>query len=209
MKIKKIEQKSEPKTILGKIWNFLWKDESIWSWIVSLVLAFLLVKFIFFPGLSLLLGTSMPLVVVESSSMHHSGSFLGNILGLQDDFEIWWQEKGSWYLEQGISKLEAEKWPLRTGFEMGDIILVTKSKNLEIGDIIIFEANQKHPLIHRIVEIKNENNELVYETKGDNNSGQLTIEKSITRDKIIGKAQFKIPKLGWVKLGFVKLFQGF
>jgi len=199
----------EFKQTAKKIWNFLWKDESIWSWIVSLVLAFLLVKFIFFPGLSLLLGTSMPLVVVESSSMHHSGSFLGNILGLQDDFEIWWQEKGSWYLEQGISKLEAEKWPLRTGFEMGDIILVTKSKNLEIGDIIIFEANQKHPLIHRIVEIKNENNELVYETKGDNNSGQLTIEKSITRDKIIGKAQFKIPKLGWVKLGFVKLFQGF
>src|SRR3989344_3042087 len=199
----------EFKQTAKKIWNFLWKDESIWSWIVSLVLAFLLVKFIFFPGLSLLLGTSMPLVVVESSSMHHSGSFLGNILGLQYDFEIWWQEKGSWYLEQGISKLEAEKWPLRTGFEMGDIILVTKSKNLEIGDIIIFEANQKHPLIHRIVEIKNENNELVYETKGDNNSGQLTIEKSITRDKIIGKAQFKIPKLGWVKLGFVKLFQGF
>jgi len=195
------------KQALSKTWNFLWKDDSLLSWVVSLILAFVIVKFIFFPFLSIILGTSMPLVVVESGSMHHPGSFVGNVIGLEDNFEIWWQEKGKWYLDKGLTKTEAGEWPLKTGLEMGDIVVASRKDNLKVGDIIIFEARQKHPIIHRIVKIKEINGKVYYETKGDNNSGQLSVEKSISEDDIIGKAVLRIPFLGWVKLAFVKLFQ--
>lgn len=188
-----------------KTWNFIWNDDSIWSWIISIILAFIVVKFIFFPLLSLALGTQLPLVVVESSSMHHPGSFVGNAIGLQDSFQTWWNNAKEWYLEKNITEAEAENWPFRTGLEKGDIVIVSKAKNPEVGDIIIFNAQQAHPIIHRIVDIKTINGNVVYSTKGDNNSGQLFVEQQIPDDAIVGKALFKIPKLGWLKLGITEL----
>jgi len=205
--MKKEKKKDEPKTLAGKIWHFLWKEDSLLSWIVSLVLAFIIVKFIFFPLLSLIFATSMPLVVVESGSMHHPGSFIGNTLGLQSNFQLWWQQSGNWYQNRGITETQAENWPLNTGLEIGDIVLVSGRGTPEIGDIIIFNANQQHPLIHRIIGIKNISGEIYYSTKGDNNSDQLVAETSIPKDALIGKAILRIPKLGWIKLVFVKLFQ--
>ncbi len=201
--IKQIKQQSK------KIWDFLWKSDSLASWIVSLILAFIIIKFIFFPLLSLILGSSMPLVVVESTSMHHPGNFIGNTIGSEHSFESWWKEKGEWYSNNGINKQDAKEWNLNSGLEMGDIVVVGKADNLKIGDIIIFQANRKYPIIHRIVEIKNIQGQKVYSTKGDNNSRQLTSEKNITKKDIIGKALIKIPKIGWTKLGIVKFFELF
>jgi len=197
------------KETASKIWHFLWKDDSIWSWIVSLILAFIIVKFVFFPLLSLIFATSLPLVVVESGSMHHPGSFVGNVIGSQDRFQLWWSQAGNWYTGRGITETEAENWPFKTGMEIGDIILVSGYGKPEIGDVIIFNANQQHPIIHRIIDINGVDGELYYSTKGDNNSEQLIAEKDIPADALIGKAILKIPKLGWIKLGFVKLIQAF
>lgn len=190
---------------LKKFWNWLWHSDSILSWIVALLLAFVTVKFILFPFLSFLLGTSLPLVVVESSSMEHPGSFIGNVIGAEDNFELFWQEKGSWYEQKGITKNEAKQWPLKTGFDKGDIIIVYGRSKAETGDIIIFEANQKHPVIHRAISTENG----IIETKGDNNAAQLPSEKNIQEDEVIGKAVFRIPKLGWVKLAFVEIIEAF
>jgi len=202
-------QTEEEKPVAWRVWHFIWKDNSLLSWIVSLALAFIIVKFIFFPTLSLLLATPMPLVVVESGSMHHPGSFIGNVIGFEDNFELWWQSHGSWYTGRAIEKQEAEKWPLKTGLEMGDIVLIIGHGEIEVGDIIVFNANRKHPLIHRVVSIQEEKGTRYYETKGDNNSGQLSIEKRIPENAVIGKAVMRIPKLGWIKLGLVKIFNSF
>jgi len=196
------------KHTLKDAWNFIWKGDSLLSWICSLAIAFIVVKFIFFPLLSLAFGTPLPLVVVESSSMHHPGGFIGNAIGLEDSFEFWWEQKGSWYNSRGIEKADASTWPLKTGLEMGDIVIVSgHDKEIEVGDIIIFNANKKYPLIHRVVGIKKQGDEIYYETKGDNNSGQLKIEKNISEDAVVGKAIFRIPKFGWIKLGLVKILE--
>lgn len=199
------------KTALKKSWNFIWNDDSWLSWIVSLVLAFIIVKFIFFPLLSFALASSLPLVVIESGSMSHasSGSFLGNIFGTQNSFDLWWQVQGNWYESKVIRKQEVETWHFRGGMEKGDIIVVYGRGNLEVGDIIIFNANTQYPIIHRIINISEINGEKFYSTKGDNNQGQLEIEKNIPESAIIGKAAFKIPLLGWLKLGFVELINLF
>jgi len=185
-----------------KFWNWLWNSNSLLSWIVSLALAFIIVKFVFFPLLSLTLGTSLPLVVVESSSMEHpQAGFVGNVIGSENSFELFWKEQGQWYENKNIDEQEAEKWPLKTGFDKGDIMVVWGRSNLEVGDVIIFEANTQHPIIHRVVSV----NGNVIETKGDNNPEQLSVEKNISENDVVGKAVFRIPKLGWVKLAFVEI----
>lgn len=199
----------EAKEAAKKTWKFIWKDDSIWSWIVSLILAFIIVKFIFFPLLSLGLGTSLPLVVVESESMHHPENFISNWFGALSSFSVWWNENHAWYESKGITEQDAESWRLRGGLEKGDIVVVYGRSSIKIGDIIIFNANQAHPIIHRVIGIETINNQTVYSTKGDNNQGQLEVEKNIPESAILGKAVFRIPKLGWLKLAIVELINYF
>ena len=61
------------------VWKFIWEDDSIWSWMLNIILAFVLIKFIVYPGLGLLLGTSYPVVAVVSESMEHN-----------EPFDEWW-----------------------------------------------------------------------------------------------------------------------
>ena len=205
----KQESKKERDNIFKKTWNFLYKDDSLLSLIISLIIIFLIIKFIFFPLLTLVFGTSLPLVIVESNSMHHSGNFIDNFFSSSPAIDLWWDEKGQWYLDKNLSRSDISPWDFRVGMEKGDIIFVRgiSPENIEIGDVIIFEAGQQHPIIHRVIAIKTSaSGSLIFETKGDNNSGQLNIEKNILENQIIGKAIYKVPKLGWVKLFFVELF---
>ncbi|MAG47721.1 hypothetical protein CL617_03875 [archaeon] len=180
---------------LRKLWKFIWNDNSIYSWIINVVLAFVIVKFLIFPGLGFLLDTSHPLVAVVSCSMEHNG---GN-------FEKWWEDNGKWYEDHGITKSDFENYKLRNGFSKGDII-VLRGGNLEKGDIIVFSGRSDNPIIHRIVSKNNE----VYQTKGDNNLDIISTlgENRITEDIILGKAYFRIPYLGWLKVWFSEIFEG-
>ena len=178
-------------------WNFLWKSDSPWSWIADFAIAFILVRFVFFPLLSLMLSTSLPLVVVESGSMEHSGT----------PFGLWWSQSGQWYLDRGISEEQFQSFPFSNGFDKGDIIISMGSNNYQRGDVIIFQSTvQTTPIIHRLIY---QNDDLTFATKGDHNAVQLEQEKSIPKNAIISKAVFRIPKIGWLKLFFVQLIQGF
>lgn len=208
-----IGKNNEVISSLKKFWNFVWKDNSVWSWLTALILAFIIVKFIFFPLLSLATGTALPLVVVESSSMHHSSNYIENLLLTFGGFSDWWNQYSDWYEDNNITKEEFSNFPLRTGFDKGDIMFVIGDSSPEIGDVIIFEANQAYPIIHRVVNIQEINNQIIYSTKGDNNNepgrAQLPIETSIKESQIIGKAVLRIPLLGWVKLVFVEIINAF
>lgn len=172
---------------LKKIWNFIWKEDSFASWVVNVILAFLIVKFLIFPGLGFVLETSHPVVAVVSESMNHNGYF--------DD---WWERQGSWYEKKGISKEVFQTFDMKNGFSKGDIIFLKGKESFEIGDIIVFTANSNNPIIHRVVA----KNEDVYQTKGDANSdsSESLGETSITNARIIGKALFRVPYLGWIKV---------
>jgi len=202
--MEQIKEQKEPNK-LRQGWNWIWHSDSILSWFVALVLAFVVVKFIFFPTLSFLLGTQLPLVVVESSSMEHPGSFIGNVIGTEGNFELWWGEMGAWYEQNNIDKDDTNSWSLKTGFDKGDIMVVYGRFEPEVGDVVIFDAGTQHPIIHRIVSIDGD----TIQTKGDNNNGQLPVEKSISKSDLVGEAVFRIPKLGWVKLVFVEIINAF
>src|SRR3989344_3317873 len=186
-------------SLLKKIWRFIWHDDSFLGWIVSLVVIFLIVKFIFFPVLFLVTGTKLPLVVVESCSMYHPGTGTPFV-----NFEEWWKSKSGNYKQFDIDKEMFEEFSIKNGFNKGDIIFAIgkNPEKLELGSIIIFNAEQQHPIIHRIVRISTTNDERTFSTLGDNNPAQHPFEKSINEDQVIGKAVAKIPYVGWIKLIF-------
>jgi signal peptidase I len=210
--------KKKPETFLGKIWYFIWHDDSILSWIVNVIVAFLLIKFIVYPGLGLIMGTNYPVVAVVSGSMYHGLEHKGNVYDIcgnaytkkefRPNFEDWWDNCGSWYVENNnITKDEFKNFPLRNGFAKGDIIVLRGAKDIEIGDIIVFDANQNYPIIHRIIEISEGNGTYKYTTKGDHNPGVGFIDQNIIQEKIYGKAYFKVPYLGYVKILAVDLLK--
>lgn len=216
-----------------KTWNWIWNSDSFLSWLVALVLIFIFVKFIFFPVLSLIFGTSLPLAGVESSSMDHqiveddSGrlNLCGNSYSKEEkiyiSFDDYWEICGDWYEDHEISKENFSEFSLKNGFRKGDIILVWGRFEPEVGDIIIFKPNPgstaPRPIIHRIVEVREENGEKIYETKGDHNEFQLTSsnnfystdETNIKENQILGKAILRIPYLGWPKIWLVELLKLF
>lgn len=207
------EKKS--KAVLKKVWHFVWEDNSIWSWIVNIILAFILIKFLVYPGLGLALGTSYPIVAVVSNSMEHNY-----------DFDTWWQNSEEYYSGIGIVKSSFEKFPLKNGFNKGDIMVLWRANpnNIKIGDVIVFisaRTNPKpDPIIHRIIIIEENNGNTAYQTKGDNyitNRRQINAcfpdgciyESDIQQSQIIGKALFKVPYLGYIKIWFVDLLNFF
>jgi hypothetical protein len=184
------------KEALTKFWTFLKKDS--WaSLAVTLLIAFILILFVFFPLLQWTTGTSLPLVIVESCSMYHDETGFESIIGK------------SAYSQNEINLEDTKDWDFQKGLTKGDIVFVIGTKKPKQGDVVIFIPNEDartgKQIIHRIVDDAEP-----YGTLGDNNPSQLrrgnnqnNIEETIIyQNQIMGKAVFKIPYLGWIKLIF-------
>jgi signal peptidase I len=210
-----------------KIWHFLWHEDSILSWITSIVIAFILIKFIVYPGLGVVLGTNLPVVAVISESMDHSMTLrctninsitkecikynyeiCGNNFDKKSsiNFDRYWELCGEWYDNRSITKEEFQTYAFKNGFKKGDIIILkgVDYDKLEIGKVIVFNAKYNYPVIHRVIDV----NDFV-QTKGDHNPRQIEDsklnERYITKDQLLGQAWFKIPYLGYVKIFAVDL----
>lgn len=197
MEIKKLKKN------WNKFWFVVWKDDSFIGWILSIIFIFIIIKFIFFPVLNFVTGTELPLAIVESCSMYHQGPI--------PNFNEWWNKHQNKYLKYDIGQQNFIDYRFTNGFNKGDILFVIGANpdKLEIGDVIIFDAKANHPIIHRIISIKEEDGKRIFSTLGDNNKNQLTgnnnpsriDETHITEDQIRGKAIIKVaPFLGWGKL---------
>jgi signal peptidase I len=218
---------------IKKGWHWIWHSDNWLSWVVALLIIYIAVKFIFFPTLSLIFGSSLPLAGVESSSMDHHIilddynrlTLCSSIYSQNEekqigsvDFDKYWSVCGNWYQDKNISKEQFSKFTLSNGFRKGDVIIVWGRFTPKIGDIIIFQPNSgstaPRPIIHRIVKI---NGDGTFQTKGDHNGEQLTVsnnnngidETHISENQIIGKAIIKIPYLGWPKIWMTELITAF
>lgn len=201
-KKEKKKQPKKPTTWYGKVWFFIWHDNSIWSWIVNIILAYIIIKFLVYPGLGLAFGTHFPIVAVVSNSMEHN----------RIPFDEWWVENEDNYLALNITKADFEKYPFKNGFNRGDIMFLIgkEPEDLKIGDVLVFQSKKPYPIIHRI--IKKENKGMwVFQTQGDNNEGQIRDdeldETRVLEKQILGKAVLRIPWLGYVKIWFVELLR--
>ncbi len=180
---------------LKKFWNFIWNDDSLLSWVLNIIIAFVLVKFIIYPGLGLLLGTTHPVVAVVSGSMEHNGY----------TFNSWWEMNKGAYKQFNITKSDFGNYSLINGFNKGDLMVLGSAKNIKKGDVLVFVGSGGEAIIHRVVSYQNLDGKIFVQTKGDNNPGSRFDEINITNDRFIGKTKFKIPYLGWFKLLFLKI----
>lgn len=188
---------------LKKAYRFLKEDNSALSWVLNVVIAFVVIKYLFYPGIGFLLGTSYPIVAVVSGSMEHDGSF-----------EAWWQStcyegtgtvsQSDLYAEYGIDEYAFQEFGFRHGFNTGDLMILRSAEDVHIGDVVVFSTdNRAEPIIHRVVKIDH-GEEKLFKTKGDHNCGSNPFETEIKESALLGEAWLRIPLLGWVKILFVK-----
>lgn len=162
-----------------------------------------------------MLGTSLPVVAVISESMEHP---LGN---------AWMTSvahcprgpctQEAWYINKNISSEMFSEFPFKNGFNKGDIMVLVgkKPEKIEIGEVIVFQpySNNKvsgYPIIHRVIAKNEENGEIIFETKGDNNPSQIKTlfidETEIKSSEVLGVAKVRLPYFGYIKIWFTKLF---
>jgi len=188
-----------------RAWHFIWHEESAASWAVNIIVAFILIKYLVYPGLGLLLGTGFPVVAVVSGSMeHHPGNF-----------EQWWALNEDFYLGQNITQFDFMNYPFRNGFNKGDIMVLAGADpdTLRLGEVIVYWSGKSYPIIHRYIGTNTESfSGTVYlVSKGDNNPNFVIApdldEKHIPQELLLGKAVFRIPLLGYVKIWAVDAFR--
>lgn len=197
------------KQTLKKVWWFVWESDSVWSWIVNIIIAFILIKFVVYPVLGLALATTHPIVAVVSGSMEHDGSF-----------DAWWGStavcktedctQSLFYKDFNITKEEFLDFGYKNGFNKGDIMILKgiSPEKIKVGDILVFRSNRPDPIIHRIIMVWNKDNVYYFQTKGDHNQGSYPDlgEDSINQDRVVGKAVLRIPYLGWIKIAAVEVW---
>lgn len=89
-----------------------------------------------------------------------------------------------------------------------DAVVVKRSDEdeLKIGDIITFSSTDARytglTITHRIVDKKNSNGNMLFRTKGDNNT--LEDKASVATDNIYGKVILKMPMVGYLQEFFSK-----
>ena len=197
---KEIEEQDPEETpqpsIFKKIWHFLWDEESVVSYVVFIAVAFIVLKFLVFPGVLFVTGYSDIAAVVSTSMYHGDAQF-------NHSFYAWLEFNG-----YDIS--EVNEWPFQEGLNVGDVILVKKfpPEQIAVGDIVLFYAPQGQ-IIHRVIKTSQVGNDTFFTTKGDANVASLTIEKDIPYSEIKGKLVSKIPFLGYPKVALTYILPKF
>jgi len=171
------------KKTLKKIWKFLWEDESPQSYIAFIIVSYLLLKFIAYPGFLLIMGWQ-DVVSVLSGSMIHAEN-------VNTTYFDWLDSRSINYSE----------FPFINGLNPGDAVTVVRvlPEDINVGDVIIYVPYKytNSSIIHRVIAREKQGEIYFYTTKGDANIGIGIFEINITYDQILGKAGIAIPILGY------------
>jgi len=98
----------------------------------------------------------------------------------------------------GYSLFEVLTGSMTPTINIGDDVLIKITKDIQKGDIVVFD-NQENDnfIIHRVIQINE--NEII--TKGDSNN---TEDIAISKENVIGKTLIIFPKLGKIQEFFRK-----
>ena len=83
---------------------------------------------------------------------------------------------------------------MEPNLKVKDLVLIKKSSNYEIGDIVTYKENNEY-ITHRIISI--ENDKIV--TKGDSNN---TSDTPILKDLLVGKVVYRIKRSNFINYLF-------
>ena len=205
---------------LKRFWKFIWYDDSLLSYVMNIVVAFIFIKFLLFPGLGLVLGNDYPVVAIVSGSMEHKTSgyqVCGTPVGGKVERlsqEAWWSYCGDYYEDEFNLTLENFKeFEYKNGLNIGDVMVLygKDPKKIGVGEVIVFVPQNRAwfenngPVIHRVVKKwEGEDGKNYFQTKGDHNEISIPYpalgETNISEDDVIGKPIARVPWVGYAKI---------
>jgi len=88
---------------------------------------------------------------------------------------------------------------MRPTLYAGDIVIVKdiEPEEVAVGDVILFKLSQGK-VLHRVIEIQDENGEIQFITQGD---GLSVVDDPVSETQLVGKMVASIPKIGWITIG--------
>lgn len=93
---------------------------------------------------------------------------------------------------------------MEPNYNIGDLIVIKEKpqEDIKVGDIVNYVTdNGKDTITHRVIEIVEQNGQIMYKTKGDNNSS--SDPNLVNYSQIQGTIVFKINKLGAIITEFL------
>jgi signal peptidase I len=88
---------------------------------------------------------------------------------------------------------------MRPTLYAGDIVIIktVEPEEVAVGDVILYQLSQGK-VLHRVIEIQEENGQIQYITQGD---GLSVIDDPVSETQLQGKMIASIPKIGWITIG--------
>lgn len=105
----------------------------------------------------------------------------------------------------GISSFVVLSGSMEPSVPLGSIIYTKPLEEYNPGEVIAFKQGNT-TVSHRIVSIKNQNGEILYQTKGDANKG--ADQNLVSKTQVLGKKAFLVLNAGKLIL-FLKTLPGF
>lgn len=203
---------------LKKFWNYIWHDDSLGSYILHFIFAFVVIKFMLFPVIGFALNNDYPIVAIVSGSMEHKVVYnrvcnvhIADIQSKSLDYDEWWNYCGSYYQSNyNLSKETFSQFEYKNGLNIGDVMILygKDPQKIEVGEVLVFIPQdkrffeQKGPVIHRVVQKwTDENGKIHFRTKGDHNPVSIdNFENDIIEDNVIGVSVARVPFIGYAKI---------
>ncbi len=101
----------------------------------------------------------------------------------------------------GVQPTTIYSGSMRPAIDVGDVVIIqdTPVEEIQKGDIIQYKMpNQTIPIVHRVHEKYEENNTVVFITKGDANN--QPDNAPVLPEQVIGKCVYTIPEIGWIPI---------
>ncbi|GIV64178.1 MAG: hypothetical protein KatS3mg045_1517 [Bellilinea sp.] len=105
----------------------------------------------------------------------------------------------------GVRPYVVSGYSMKPTFVAGDLVIITRvdPAEVQVGDVIQFRRANSY-IVHRVIEIQEENGRRVFITQGDNNNVR---DEPVPQEIVEGKVIRYIPQVGWPIIGLKKVIQ--
>lgn len=203
---------------LKKFWHYLWHDDSFGSYVLNLALAFIVIKFMFFPAIGFVLNNDYPIVAIVSGSMEHKivshhicNIEVVDVTNKRLSHDEWWEFCGKYYEDNfNLTKDKFANFEYKNGLNIGDVMVLygKDPAKIEVGEVLVFVPQDRNffatrgPVIHRVIrKWTDENGNIHFQTKGDHNPQSFdNFENDIPEKDVIGVSIARVPFIGYAKI---------
>jgi signal peptidase len=113
-----------------------------------------------------------------------------------------WLNTGAFGVQPGLVSSNS----MQPFFSVGDVVVVQRlnASEIKVGDVIRYQRDNI-AVVHRVLQIQQSSDGLVFTTKGDNNNAaDLPVPETLVNGKVV----VIIPKIGWISIGLRQLIGG-